>query len=439
MNTLGNAARTGRTADRRSRRPVMAVLFLTGALLVAGCTRISPLIGVAGPGPAAPSSPGGSAPTRCALPGPGEEFQTADPSAVDLDPAAVADAIDYATQGLARSVRVYRNDCLVGRSGRDPDMEWVPQAAWSMTKGVVSIVTGAAVQQGLVEVDAPIGTYLSGLDAAHAAITLEQLLTQTSGLDFAWVNDLTLAGTADSAMLTLQRPFQFEPGTTFRYAQTTMTAIVAVVEAATGEDFQDYARRVVFHPIGIPDSDWTWARDGAGRSQGFAFLEMTSRSFARLGELLLHRGEWNGRQILSADFVTKGSKGTAANGCYGYLWWTNDGDTCGNSSFPAPVTYQRSLIPSAPRDLFALEGLFDQSVLVIPSLDMVVVRMGLPHDLVDDPRGQVAAQNPDWDYRFFRYLLTGLLDQRYVDPGDWVPDPPEPPVDWSLVFDPRFR
>ena len=375
---------------------------------------------------------------RVPCPDPAEEFGVADPDEVDLDPAAVADAIDYAGARLSQSIRVYRHGCLIARGGRDTEMAGVPQPSWSMTKGVVSIVAGAAVQQGRLGVDDPIGTHLDGLDARHAAITVRQLLNQTSGLEFAWLNDLNLASTADSAMVTLERPFEFEPGTTFRYAQTTVTAMVAVVEAAVGEDFQAFARREVFRPIGIPDTDWSWERDGSGRTQGFAFLSMTPRSYGRLGALLLGNGAWNGRQLLSADYVAQGSQGTAANECYGFLWWTNDGDSC-RAGAPGSNTNARRMIPSAPADLISLSGLFEQNVFVIPSLDMVVVRMGLPVDLIDDPRGQVQAQNPDWDFRFFRYLLTGLRDRPYEDPGEWVPDPPDPPLDWSEVFDPTFR
>ena len=411
----------------------VAILVIT--LAVTACA--SPLIGIPGGQSGGGSGPSGQPPS-CALPGPGQDFDRADPSSVDIDPAAVAQAVTYASATNAQSVRVYRHDCLIATSGLDPQNESTPLPAWSMTKGVVSIVVGRAVQMGLVHVDDPIGRYLTGIDAAHGAITIRQFLNQTSGLRFAWINDLNLAATGDSAMLTLQRPFEANPGTQFRYAQTTVTVLVAVIEAATGEDFQAFARRTVFAPIGIPDQDWYWQRDAVGRSQGFAFLSMAPRSFARLGELLLHRGNWNGDQLLSTDYIDQGSHGTAANGCYGFLWWTNDGDTC-DSAGPTPQTYDRPLLGSAPRDLFELSGLFDQNVFVIPSLDMVVVRMGLPHDLTDDPMGMVAAQHPDWAFRFFRYLLSGLRDRTYTDPGDWKPDPPQPALDPMYLLDPTFR
>jgi len=64
---------------------------------------------------------------------------------------------------------------------------------------------------------------------------------------------------------------------------------------------------------------------------------------------------------------------------------------------------------------------------VIPSLDIVVVRMGLPEELFGDPLGDVASQRPDWDHRFFRMLLGGLTDVDVPDPGDWVPRPPLDP------------
>jgi CubicO group peptidase (beta-lactamase class C family) len=303
-----------------------------------------------------------------------------------------------------------------------------------MTKGVVSVLVGRAVQLGLIRVDDPIGRYVRVADPAKAALTVRQFLNQVTGIRMMWANDVFEAASTDSAAALFARPFQAVPGTTFLYAQTTITALVSVLEAAIGEDVQTFAQREVFGPIGIDRHEWRWARDGSGRTQGFAFLDMTPRAFARIGLLLLHGGEWSGRRLLPADYVTEGAKGTTANGCYGFLWWTNDGTTCHNAGFPADELYQHRWIASAPPDAFGLSGMFDQTVVVIPSLDMVVVRMGLPHELLADPLGDVKGQKPKWDYRFFRLLLAGVTDTPLPDPGDWVPDPPDPPVDWTHIL-----
>jgi CubicO group peptidase (beta-lactamase class C family) len=399
------------------------------AVLAAGCA--SPIVGAITGGRdrgAGAEQPGRSRPelgaASCEQPGAGQEFERVDPERVDLDAQALADAVGYGTARGAQSVRVYRHDCLVATSGLDPFTEASQLPAWSMTKGVVSMVVGRAVTLGHLRVDAPIGTYLDGLSPAHAAITVEQLLTQTSGLRFAWANDLNAAGTLDSAALVLTRPFEAVPGTKFIYAQTTVTALVSVVEAAVGEDFQSFAERELFGPIGITHDQWHWDRDSVGRTQGFAFLYMQPKSFARLGSLLLAGGAWQGRRLIDESYVRAGAVGTTANPGYGYLWRTNDGPEGVPGPLEDPTLESMS---AAPEDTFWLSGMFEQNVIVVPSLDLVVVRMGLPEELFGDPMGEVKGRRPDWDHRFFRTLLQGLLDVSLPDPGEWEPPPDGPP------------
>jgi len=393
------------------------------AVLATSCA--SPLVGAlaGGGGPRQPSETQEQA-SSCTQPGPGEDFRTAEPDTVDVRAAAVLEAVGYATARGAQSVRVYRRDCLIGVSGWDPLVESSILPAWSMTKGVVSLGVGRAVAMGLMDVDAPIGTYLPDLDAPHAAITVRQMLNQTSGLRFAWANDLNLAATGDSAARTLTRPFEAVPGATFIYAQTTITALVSVVEAAVGEDFQAFISRELFEPIGITRNQWHWDRDPAGTTQGFAFLSMFPTAFGRIGSLLLDEGRWNGRELIAASYIRAGATGSSANPGYGFLWRTNRTPSGAALASEDPF---REVMASAPLDTFWLSGMFNQNVIVIPSLDIVVVRMGLPEELFADPFGNVGAQRPDWDHRFFRMLLGGVTDVSVPDPGEWVPRPPSLP------------
>lgn len=376
------------------------------------------------PGSVALRSPGPA--PRCVQPSADGDFERVAPASVALDAEAVRGAVEYSSARGAQSVRVYRHDCLVATSGNDALVGGTPMATWSMTKGVVSMLVGRAVAQGSLSVDDPIGAHLGGLDAEHGAITVRQLLTQTSGLRFAWVNDLNAAGTGDSVAATLRRPFEHAPGTRFMYAQTTITVLVAVVEAAVGEDLQAYAARELFAPIGIPESHWRWDRDGAGRTQGFAFLDMSPEGFARLGSLLLAEGRWNDRQLIDASYIREGRRGTDANPSYGFLWRTNEGDRFPFFGYVEDDWLERRWLPPAPPDAFGLTGLFDQRLVVVPSLGLVVVRMGLPEDLFADPIGQVRGREPSGHHRFVEQLLGGVTDSTLV-PQPWVPDPD---LDW---------
>ncbi len=372
--------------------------------------------------------------TSCPEPPAGSEVDSVAPSELGMDADAVEAALEYAVAKGSQSIRVYRHGCLVGTGSNDAAVDWVPLPAWSMTKGVVSMLVGRAVELGRLGVDDPIGRYLDVADPRKAALTVREFLNQTTGLRLAWASDLNEAATTDSAAALLQRQFEAVPGTTFNYAQTSVTLLVAVVEAAVGEDLQDFAQRELFGPIGIERSEWQWERDGAGRSQGFAFLQMTPPSFGRLGRLLLQDGVWSGRRLLPSDYIAQGRAGTAANPCYGFLWRNNDGVGCGQTGPVLGLETTTNWMPTVPTDAYALAGMFDQLVLVIPSLDMVVVRMGLPHQVLADPLGDVQGERPSMTWRFFRTLLAGVTDVAVPDPGDWVPRPPDQ-IDWLHILE----
>lgn len=372
-------------------------------------------------------------PEHCEETPTGVEPREVDPGSVGLDSTVLREALDYAVAKGSQSIRVYRHGCLVGVGSNDPSVDWVPLPGWSMTKGVVSMLVGRAVELGALRVDDPIGRYLPLDDQRKAALTVRQFLNQTTGLRMAWVSDLDEAATTDSAAAVLARPFEAVPGTQFQYAQTTLTALIAVLESAVGDDLQDFAQRELFGPIGIARNEWTWERDGAGRSQGFAFLQMTPTAFGRLGRLLLQGGEWDGRRIIGADYIAEGQRGTSANPCYGFLWRNNLGTRCNQTGPLLGPESDRNWMPAVPSDSYGLSGMFDQLVLVIPSLDMVVVRLGLLHQVLGDPWGDVAGQKPAMTWRFFRALMAGVTDVDVADPGEWTPGA-DPAIDWAHIF-----
>lgn len=437
------SVRTG-VHRRKSSSPVAAVSLVSVLCLVsASCARplLSANIADSSGGLDLASAEGRT--FNCSTPVGSAPFATAGAEHLDLDRARLERAVSYATARGAQSVRIYRHGCLVARSGNDPVTEKMRLAGWSMTKGVVSTVVGRAVSMGLMSVDDPISHYLDApdgteLDQAHGELTIRQFLTQTTGLRMAWVNDLWAAGTTDSVADELARPFQAEPGSTFLYAQTAVTVLVALVEAATGEDFQSFAGRELFEPLGIPRIQWRWDRDGAGRSQGFAFLEMAPVAWARLGHLLLREGMWGGRRLIDADYIRQGREGTDANPGYGFLWRTNSGEWNIDSGFPTYERKDEPNWPGLPRDAFAYSGLFDQHMIVIPSLDMVVVRMGLPPELFGDPIGESPGIRPAYAWRFNRLLMQAVTDVQVPDPGPWRYVHRDIPVDVENIIEPSL-
>lgn len=336
-------------------------------------------------------------------------FDTASPEQVALDSAAIRRAMATEVAGQL-SLRVYRHNCLIASSRLDRWTASQPNEIWSATKAVVALVVGRAEAMGLLDIDDPIGPYLTrgGYEVRDevAAITIRQLLNQTSGLRFHWVNDID-ASLGDSVRWTLSLPLDHEPGTVWQYGQTTVTTLLAVVGLAAGEDPVAFARRELFDPLGIRRVIWT--RDGAGHPLGFAGLKLSPDALARLGTLVLDEGVWNGSELLSGDFIAQMPQPGADNGGYGFLWWTNVGDSY--QTTPVFTSQHRSTpwLPTFPRDTFGMSGAFEQFVAVIPSLDMVVVRTGLTAD------GAEA-----WRYRLGVELMAGVLDLPQPAPPAFV-------------------
>jgi CubicO group peptidase (beta-lactamase class C family) len=358
---------------------------------------------------------------QCDLPLlPGQPFTVAWPGAVDLDAALLAQAVDYAAAHNAYSVRVYRHNCLAAKSSLDQLTENVPNNIWSATKGVVAMLAGRAEKLGKLSLDDPIGKYLPQADAAHAAITIRQLLTQSSGLHFVWTPEL--AGYPDDEVqYTLDLPFDYPRGTHFEYGQTTITLLARVVEEAVGQDLQDFAHEQLFAPIGI-ERNWIWMRDRSGNTKGWADLYMAPADLARLGHVMLKQGRWRDSQLIRREYVKNASTPSLTNPYYGFLYWLNASDHGYTVAFPGARAIEgRHMFDSAPYDLFMFVGFRDQLIMMIPSLDMVIVRTGEPGNTQGNEQQLVTADSGQWHHEFFRMLMRSVKDVRYADPGpyDW--------------------
>jgi CubicO group peptidase (beta-lactamase class C family) len=360
---------------------------------------------------------------QCELPLlPGQPFTVGWPGSLDLDAAALKEAVDYASAHNSYSVRVYRHNCLAAKSTLDQLTENVPNNVWSTTKGVISMLVGRAEKLGKLSLDDPIGKYLPQfpVDPAHGAITIRQLLTQSSGLHFVWTPELAQVPD-DEVQYTLDLPFDYPRGTHFEYGQTTITLLARVVQEAVGQDLQDFAHEQLFAPIGI-ERNWIWMRDRAGNTRGWADLYLAPVDLARLGHVMLRQGRWRDVQLLRSGYVKSASTPSAPNPYYGFLYWLNASDHGYTVAFPgARAIENRRMFESAPPDLYAFVGFRDQLIFVIPSLDMVVVRTGEPGNTQGNEQQLLTADSGEWHHEFFRKLMKSVKDVRYTDPGpyDW--------------------
>ncbi|HLS79714.1 MAG TPA: serine hydrolase [Nocardia sp.] len=345
----------------------------------------------------------------------GRTPQRATPEEVGLDAGALAEALRFAAGRNRFNVQVYRNNCLVGEGPNNAETGRVPWNVWSSTKSVVSLLAGMAIDRGVLELHAPIDRYLpAGLgDAEHRAITVHDLLTETSGMKAAVVTEgITGAIPIDpnSAVQALGVPLVNEPGTVFTYSQRNVDLLAYVIELAVGEPLQQFAQRELFEPLGIQRGDYYWARDRSGNTYGYAHLMIPPDDFAKLGLLVAADGRWGDRQIVPAAYLRAATSPSPAYRCYGYLFWRGSGCT--------------DIPEFLPEDTFAMSGLGMQNVFVLPSLDLVVVWTGV--------FGNVSSQGPqgvlqnfrELPHEFFRRLALALPDRPFGEPGPYV----EPPL-----------
>ena len=235
----------------------------------------------------------------------------------------------------------------------------------SAAKTLAAFTIGIAQKEGYLDINESSQLYLGAqwsdmTDAQEKAITIRNHLTMTTGLDY-----------------TVAQPFCTDPedliykngpGTFWYYHNAPYQLTHAIITGATGQNFPDYFYEKIRDKIGMKGR---WVSSGC--------LELyfsDARSMARFGLLNLNKGKWDNEVILddSDYFNDMVSTSQNLNKAYGYLWWLN-----GKDSYRLPSSeaqYTGNLIPSAPKDMYAGLGKNDQKLYVIPSINLVVVRLG---------------------------------------------------------------
>jgi CubicO group peptidase (beta-lactamase class C family) len=318
--------------------------------------------------------PVGDVLTKQALPG------------VDAD--LLAGAVEYAFTDpnpekplLTRALLVVYRDQLIAERYAEGITVDTPLAGWSMTKSVNAALIGILEGQGKLDIQAPAPVPDWASDE-RAEITLDQLLRMSSGLEFEEVygplSDATamLFETPSSAHVAMGKPLASVPDTVWSYSSGTSNVLAWIVRDTVEREggwsaYASFPRRALFDPIGMRSA--VMEPDPSGTFVASSFMLATARDWARFGLLHLHDGVWQGRRILPEGFVAYVSTAspTAPIGEYGGQWWTNAGK-------PGAPSERR--FPSAPIDTYQASGFQGQAVIVIPSRDVVIVRMGMTHD-----------------------------------------------------------
>ncbi|MFN7406030.1 MAG: serine hydrolase domain-containing protein [Cyclobacteriaceae bacterium] len=245
---------------------------------------------------------------------------------------------------------------------------------WSMTKSVNSAAVGVLVKQGKLNVNEPAPVPEWQQDE-RKNITLEHLLQASSGLKWEEVYSGPSGATnmlfkkANMAAYAAARPLDSKPNTVFEYSSGTSNILARIVRQAVGdEDYYRFYYRELLEKIGA--QSFVLEPDASGTYVSSSYSWATARDWARFGLLYLHDGVVHGERLLPEGWVKYSATPSPAapRGEYGAQWWLN----AGAPANPANRTY-----PDVPVDSFQAEGFEGQFVFVIPSKNLVVVRLGL--------------------------------------------------------------
>jgi len=293
------------------------------------------------------------------------EWDTLSPSSFDWCPEKIDSLYGFLNETNSKSFILLKDGKIVLEQYFD---EHTDSSFWywaSAGKTLSSFLVGIAQEDGFLNVNDTTSDYL-GSDWTYSSpeeeekITIWNQLTMTSGLDDGVSNPFC---SDDSCLIYLAAP-----ETRWAYHNAPYTLLRPVLENATGQGINIYANQRLLNPIGM---------DGVFSYVGYDnVFSSTTRSMARFGLLIQNNGEWDGTQILSDEdyFSQLVNTSQALNESYGYLWWLN-----GKSSFMLPGTqfvFDGSIFPNAPNDVIAALGKNGQIINVVPSENMVWVRMG---------------------------------------------------------------
>jgi CubicO group peptidase (beta-lactamase class C family) len=236
----------------------------------------------------------------------------------------------------------------------------------SVTKSFTSALMGIAIDRGDVgSVDDLVLSYFSdrtiaNLDEWKEALTIEHLLNMRAGFEWdEWTysysdprNDLRqMIASGDCVQFMLDLPMAAQPGTTWVYNTGASHLLGAIIYEATGLTLLQYAQLYLFGSLGISDVFWT--RDFQGLNYGGSELHLRPRDMAKFGFLFLNGGEWEGQQVVSANWVAQSQRSavylSSVTG-YGYQWWKY-----------------------LPTDTYEARGLHNQWIIIHPEYELVII------------------------------------------------------------------
>jgi CubicO group peptidase (beta-lactamase class C family) len=269
-----------------------------------------------------------------------------------------------------RSVLVVYKDAIIAEKydkGFDKNSKIL---GWSMTKSITATYFGILEKQNKIDIHKPAPVQEWQQDE-RKGITINNLLQMNSGLaweeDYTKISDVTkmLFLEEDMTLSQAVKPKEFNPNTHWNYSSGTTNLLSGILrkQFKTHQEYLDFWYSSLIDKIGM--YSMLVETDMKGNYIGSSYAWATTRDWSKFGLLYLHKGNWNGEQIFEESWSKYVATPTAtSNGEYGGQFWLNAGGK----------------YPDVPRDLYSCNGFQGQKVFIIPSMDLVIVRMGLKED-----------------------------------------------------------
>ncbi|MBU2998037.1 beta-lactamase family protein [Cellulophaga baltica] len=294
-----------------------------------------------------------------------DTWETETPESLSWNEAELDALLTYLEEKNTKSFIMLHNGKIVVESYMNDHSATTSWYWASAGKTLTGTVTGIAQDEGLIAIDNKVSDYIgTGWTSAtleeENLITCKNLLQMDSGLDDSLGDDVSPENLVYIA----------DAGTRWAY-HNVYVKIQDVVATASNETWSEYFNTALKEKIGMSGT-WIPLDD-------LSVYWSDTRSMARFGLLIAANGNWDGTQIVSESFLTVATNTSQEiNEAYGYFWWLN-----GKSTYHLPSTqyeFSGSLIPNAPNDMYAALGKNDQKIYVIPSKDLVIIRMGQAAD-----------------------------------------------------------
>ena len=315
----------------------------------------------------------------------------------NISPDVLKKITTYAKDANSSALLVLHRGNIVGESYWQGFTPTSTSNSMSMSKTVMTLSIGIAIEEGHIKSELePVANYIpEWSDDERSKITLQDLLYMQSGLrnwddeDNPTSDLVQMYANSNADAVAIKVPAVRPPGEAFDYNNVNTQILGEVLERATKQRYADYLSTRLWQPLKANNAN-VWLDRPQGNPKPFCCLFATPRDWAKIGQLLLNRGKVNGQQIVPSEWLDKMKQPSSLQPKYGYHIWLK----------ARTGIYDRSSSrPFLAEDTFYLDGASRQRVYIIPSQELVIVRIG--------------EQPQQWDDSIMpNSLVSNLLDRQ---------------------------